>query len=143
MTTSRRAVGWAVLGAVTALLLPACLTAPVRPSVMVLPGSGKSIEQFQVDDLACQQWATQQTASARSAADASGGSAQGRYDIAYMQCMFAKGHRIPVRRGSPPPATSPEPPAAAPSSVTPPDVPPPPAGTPPRPPGQPDPPTRP
>ena len=28
---------------------------------MVLPGSGKSFEQFQADDAVCQQWAYQQT----------------------------------------------------------------------------------
>ena len=31
-------------------LLGACATVPTGPSVMVLPGSGKSFEQFQVDD---------------------------------------------------------------------------------------------
>ena len=140
MNASRRAVGRAALGALAAFLLTACETAPVRPSVMVLPGSGKSIEQFQVDDMACRQWATQQTENVTGAADA----AQRRYDIAYMQCMFAKGHRIPVKRTSPPQPTSPGSPPAAPNPVTPPDMPPPPAGTPPPPPpGQLDLPTRP
>ena len=59
-------------------------------------------------------------------------SAQWRYDIAYMQCMYAKGNQVPVPRGSQPAYTSavvPPPPPPPPS-----DVPPPPAGTPPPPP---------
>jgi hypothetical protein len=66
------------------------------------------------------------------------GSLQRRYDSAYTQCMFAKGHQVPVARGSqpsyasqpgvaPPPPPPPPPPAAKP-------IPPPPAGTPPPPP---------
>ncbi len=46
------------------ILLPflgACATIPAGPSVMVLPGGGKSFEQFQADDTICRQWATQQT----------------------------------------------------------------------------------
>jgi Glycine-zipper domain len=73
---------------------------------------------------------------------------QGRYDAGYMQCMYAKGHQIPVARGaltsprvapaaarSAPPPPPPPPPA---SSVTPSNAaaapPPPPAGAPPPPP---------
>ena len=41
-------------------LLSGCATIPHGPSVMVLPGSGKSFEQFQVDDAVCRQWASQQ-----------------------------------------------------------------------------------
>jgi hypothetical protein len=41
--------------------LGACATVPAGPSVMVLPGAGKSFEQFQVDDAACRQWGYQQT----------------------------------------------------------------------------------
>jgi OmpA family protein len=43
------------------LLLTACATVPTGPSVMVLPGNGKSFEQFQADDAVCRQWALQQT----------------------------------------------------------------------------------
>ncbi|MGH7392840.1 MAG: glycine zipper family protein, partial [Candidatus Rokuibacteriota bacterium] len=43
------------------LLLGACATVPVGPSVMVLPGTGKNFDQFQVDDAVCRQWAAQQT----------------------------------------------------------------------------------
>ena len=43
------------------LLTTACATVPTGPSVMVLPGTGKSFDQFQVDDATCRQWAAQQT----------------------------------------------------------------------------------
>jgi hypothetical protein len=39
------------------LLLGACTTVPLGPSVMVLPGTGKPFEQFQSDDAVCRQWA--------------------------------------------------------------------------------------
>jgi len=41
-------------------MLGACATIPTGPSVMVLPGFGKSFEQFQGDDAICRQWASQQ-----------------------------------------------------------------------------------
>lgn len=73
-----------------------------------------------------------------SAANASAYDAQRRYDHAYIQCMYAKGHRVPVpggystRRYSAPPAyVSPPPPAAPPPAYT---IPPPPPGAPPGPP---------
>src|ERR1700693_1519482 len=37
--------------------LGACATVPTGPSVMVLPGGGKSFEQFQADDALCRPWA--------------------------------------------------------------------------------------
>lgn len=43
-----------------ALSLGACATMPTGPSVMVLPGAGKSFEAFQTDDFICRQWASQQ-----------------------------------------------------------------------------------
>jgi hypothetical protein len=43
------------------LLTTACASVPTGPSVMVLPGTGKNFEQFQVDDAVCRQWAAQQT----------------------------------------------------------------------------------
>jgi hypothetical protein len=57
---------------------------------------------------------------------------QHRYDVAYMQCMYAKGNQIPVPRGSQRPATY-GPPRAA--RVSPGEIPPPPRrGMPPPPP---------
>lgn len=131
-------------------VLPACATLPTGPSVMVLPGTGKSFDQFRMDDYSCRQFAyeqvggvTGQKAAQKSAvtsaavgtalgavAGAAIGSASGhmgegmaigagsglllgsasgagyaegsyyenqrRYDHAYVQCMYAKGNRVPV-----------------------------------------------
>ena len=57
-------------------------------------------------------------------------SVQRRYDIAYMQCMYAKGNQIPISRAPQPAYTSVAPPPPPP----PPGVPPPPTGPPPPPP---------
>jgi len=40
-----------------ALALTACATAPTGPSVAVMPGSGKTFEQFNADDAVCRQYA--------------------------------------------------------------------------------------
>jgi hypothetical protein len=69
-------------------------------------------------------------------------SVQQRYDMTYMQCMYANGNQIPVSRGSLPgytaQQTAPPPPAPPPGAAPPPPgapaPPPPPAGTPPPPP---------
>src|SRR5918996_1503235 len=42
------------------LLTGACATVPAGPSVMALPGKGRSFDAFQGDDLVCRQWASQQ-----------------------------------------------------------------------------------
>ncbi len=146
------------------LLVGACTTMPTGPGVLVLPGTGKSFDQFRADDFECRQFASgqvggstaEQTATdstLRSAAlgtavgaiagaamdgrsgagvgagtglligtlagtgagNASGYSMQRRYDFGYQQCMYAKGHKVPVagRLMSPPPpgaSASPPPP---------------------------------
>jgi hypothetical protein len=132
----------------TFFVLAGCATLPTGPSVMVMPGTGKSFEQFQADDSVCRQWAGQQTglapqeianqntatgatvgtligaglgaaigavsgnpgigaaigagsgllvgtSSGANAGQVSGWEAQRRYDIAYQQCMYAKGNQIP------------------------------------------------
>lgn len=43
------------------LVLASCAAPPPGPSVMVLPGQGKSFDQFQRDDAMCRQYADQQT----------------------------------------------------------------------------------
>lgn len=49
-----------------------CATMPTGPSVLVLPSRGKPIERFQAEDVACRQWAAQQTGiSAQDTADRS------------------------------------------------------------------------
>jgi outer membrane lipoprotein SlyB len=60
-----------LLGA--SLLLCGCVSIPAGPSVMVLPGSRTSFEQFQMDDAACRSFAFQQSgAPAQQAAQESG-----------------------------------------------------------------------
>ena len=53
-----------ILVALTALsatlLLGACVSMPTGPGVMVLPGSGKSFDQFRADDMDCRQFASSQ-----------------------------------------------------------------------------------
>jgi hypothetical protein len=67
-------------------LLAGCASTPDGPSVLVLPGSGKSLDVFRTDDAECRRYAGTQ---------ASGGP-QPRYDFAYQQCMYARGHKVPV-----------------------------------------------
>lgn len=164
-------------------LLAGCATPPPSgPSVMVLPGSGKSFDQFRYDDYECRQYSSTQTggttaqeASVNSgvksaaigtavgaaagglmggnsgagvgagvglaagalagtgAAESSAYSLQRRYDIAYQQCMYAKGHQIPMAASRYTPRAG-NPRRAAPPPPPPPGTPPPPAGTPPPPP---------
>lgn len=130
--------------------LTSCATFPTGPSVMSLPGTGKSFEQFRADDAVCRQFAYEQVGGVTgqqaaqssavtsavvgtvigAAAGAAIGSASGdmgagaaigagsglllgsaagsgyasgsyyenqrRYDNAYIQCMYAKGNRVPV-----------------------------------------------
>ena len=113
---------------VATVLLAGCASAPTGPSVMVLPAANKSMEQFQADDARCRQ------AAAGELQRDKGGqvSAQKRYDMAYLQCMYAQGNQIPVSR----PGYS-TPGGSAPSTSTTVSPPPPPSGTPPPPPSSP------
>ena len=126
-------------------LLAACVSLPNSPSIMVLPGTNKSFEQFRYDDYDCRRFAYEQiggitprdasvssgveSAAVGAALGAAAGAALGggegaaigagtgllagglagsgtartsgyeaqyRYDINYIQCMYAKGHRVPV-----------------------------------------------
>jgi hypothetical protein len=175
---------------VVALLATGCASVPTGPSVMVMPGTGKSFEAFQVDDAVCRQWAAEQsgspgkasaqstvsgaaigtvvgaaagaalgaaagnpaigaaacagtgllggTAIGASRADEYGGSVQRRYDMAYTQCMYAKGNQVPMARGAriqqPAAPPAPPPPPPPPPAAVPPGTPPPPPGPPPPPP---------
>jgi len=167
------------------LILGACTTIPTGPSVMAMPGTGKSFDQFRADDADCRQFALGQaggatanetavesgvksaalgaavgalagaamgghqgagvgagvgllagTAAGASAGQASGYGSQRRYDNAYVQCMYAKGDRVPVSgrmtSGSAQTFNPPPPPASA---YAPPPPPPPPGYPPPPPPG--------
>jgi Glycine-zipper domain len=67
------------------MLLGACATAPSGPAVTVLPGTGKNLQAFQEDGLACQQYAqavlggtnATQAANDRAASNAVAGTALG------------------------------------------------------------------
>ena len=85
------------------LTLTACAGVPTGPSVMVLAGKGKTLEQFQTDDGVCRQVAAQEIQSTKR----SEMPAQRRYDMAYMQCMYAKGHELRVPGVAGEPATNP------------------------------------
>jgi hypothetical protein len=101
---------WA-LTVVAGLLLAGCASVPSGPSVMALPGSAKSADEFRADDAACRRIA---------AADAKA-TKQWRYDMTYLQCMYTRGDQIPVSSGTFAPAQgSPgsSRPAAAPASPT-------------------------
>lgn len=165
-----------IIGAAACLLLVACASAPTAPSVMVLPGSGRSFDSFRADDGTCRRYAFEQTggtsaqqrgreaavtsAAVGTAVGAVAGAAIGgqqgaavgagsglivgsavgvdsaqqagtgtqrQYDNAYIQCMYAKGHRVPV------PAHMASSYGTA-TAAVPAGTPPPPAGTPPAPP---------
>jgi len=134
-----------VFSATAILAVTGCVSLPNGPSVMVLPGTGLSFEQFRNDDAICQQYAFYQvggttanqagmnsgvtSAAVGTALGAAAGAAIGggngaaigagsglvagsivgtgaasssmyadqqRYDAAYIQCMYAKGHQVPV-----------------------------------------------
>lgn len=126
-------------------VLNACTSVPTGPSMLALPGTGKSFNQFRFDEADCSRYASAQVdgrtvneAAADSgvksavvgtaigatagallgghngagvgagsglligsmagvgAGESSGFNLQQRYDFAYHQCMYAKGHRVPV-----------------------------------------------
>ena len=122
------------------LLLNACAILPDGPTVVALPGTGLSLESFQNDDLSCQAFALGQISNSTTPTSGSGPSRswysnQQRYDINYIQCMYAKGHRVPVNGQFSPNIAPPPPLLSNPvgSGVA---IPPPPAGSPPPPPPQ-------
>ncbi|NBS97143.1 MAG: hypothetical protein EBT08_13530 [Betaproteobacteria bacterium] len=122
-----------------------CALAPRGPSMLALPGTGKSFETFQIDDSNCRGYASAQTggvdanqaaadSAVRSAAlgtvigavagaaiggnrgvgagagtgllfgtmagagagETSARGSQRSYDHAYIQCMYAQGHQVPI-----------------------------------------------
>jgi hypothetical protein len=76
------------------LLLSACGSTPVYgPGVLVLPGTGKSFDEFRSDEHDCRGYAQGQV---NDQDQDSAGRLQQRYDHAFLQCMYAMGHKIPV-----------------------------------------------
>ncbi len=128
------------------LLLSGCVSYPNAPSIMALPGSGMSFDQFRRDDDLCRQYANWQVGGANAPAQAAADNAvssaivgtvigaalgaavgggegaaigagagllsgalmasdasyagvdgsQQQLDTSYIQCMYAKGHQVPV-----------------------------------------------
>ncbi|MGH8549423.1 MAG: hypothetical protein ACRERU_12660 [Methylococcales bacterium] len=78
-----------------AFVLCSCSTLPGGPSVLVLPGTGKDLSEFRNDDVGCRQLAHGQIARMVEEPD-SDEEGQPDYDIVYVQCMYGKGHRVPV-----------------------------------------------
>ena len=168
------------------LLITSCASLPNSPSVMVLPGTGMSFDQFRNDDALCRQYAYLQVggvnapqfpsnntitgaavgtavggvtgAAIGEGSDAAIGSSSGfvaggligansvdygsyyadqqRYDYAFLQCMYANGHQVPVSgqfSGAVLPQSYPTQTGAAPTFGS---IPPPPPGTPPPPPSR-------
>jgi hypothetical protein len=122
----RRALAFGAL-----LLLAACGSTPLYgPGVLVLPGTGKSFDQFRSDEHECRGYAQAQL---NDQEEDSAGPLQQRYDRAFVQCMYAKGHKIPVSRSysdstgsaqsagvtARPPPPPPPPPAQPPTEATP------------------------
>lgn len=130
-----------VIASSVLVLLGGCASVPTAPSVMALPGTGRSFSDFRADDAQCRQYAYQQvggppaedpgvrsavvgTAVGALAGAAVGGQqgagvgagvgllfgsavgaenaqsynygSQRQYDNAYVQCMYARGHKVPV-----------------------------------------------
>lgn len=160
-----------LLPIIMAIGLAGCASIPTGPTVMVLPGLDRTLEQFRRDDLFCRQWSAEQVGPATAseqvpAAPAAGmvgvagtgaaigatvdnssaeavvgagnglvggtavgldasraevGSVQWRYDVAYEQCMYAKGHRIPIVMQAPPQVSGipPAPPPPPDGAITP------------------------
>lgn len=119
-----RRTGFLALIAVM-LASAACASTPTGPSVLVLPGTGKSHDQFRVEDAQCRERAARElhTTERGTVSD------QNRYNMVYVQCMYAQGNQVPVPGHGWRSPTSEATPAARP-----PGVPPPPEGVPPSPP---------
>lgn len=81
-----------------ALLVAGCAGIPTEPSLLALPGTGKSLNDFRSSDAQCRQYASQQiiVATGPDTVRVGGYGAQSRYDNAYVQCMYAAGHKVPV-----------------------------------------------
>jgi len=79
----------------TTFFLTACSTVPSGPSALVLPGQNKDQQQFRNDDASCRKLAHSQLLAAPHQPQ-SLGEGQLHFDIYYLQCMYGKGHLIPV-----------------------------------------------
>lgn len=78
-----------------ALTLTSCSTVPSGPSALVLPSTQKNQSQFRADDTECRKFAHTQLATTPDQPH-SLEEGQLHFDIDYLQCMYGKGHLIPV-----------------------------------------------
>jgi hypothetical protein len=114
-------------------LLSACSSAPTYgPSMLVLPGTNKTFDHFRLDEQDCRAHAQSQITKS-GAEQESAGTPQQRYDRSFLQCMYAKGHKVPLTGRVSDYIDSTSTRSAAPASSTPARSapPPPPAGQPP------------
>ncbi|HEV3104725.1 MAG TPA: hypothetical protein VGZ01_03425 [Trinickia sp.] len=74
VTHAKRRAVWLPIGVLVGLA--GCSTVPSGPSVLVLPGSGKTFDQFRADDASCRQYAYAQVGGV-STNEATAGSALG------------------------------------------------------------------
>ena len=84
--------------------------------MLALPAVGKPMDVFQTDEVGCRSYAQQQISVApeQQAGTASWISFQTRYDMAYVQCMYAKGNTVPGVMVTPGPSVAPPPPPSTP-----------------------------
>src|SRR6059058_2375884 len=66
MMMTKRTIIATVAGAA---LLSGCVTAPMGPTIPVMPGPNKSLEAFQADEATCEQYASQRVAGGAEAAN--------------------------------------------------------------------------
>ena len=77
MTMTKKTMTRSALTVAALTALAGCATVPTGPTYSAMPGSRKSIDQFQIDDASCRQYAVQVTGTTpnQAAADAGVGSA--------------------------------------------------------------------
>ncbi|MEY4683559.1 MAG: hypothetical protein RLZ25_18 [Pseudomonadota bacterium] len=77
------------------MLLVGCSTVPSGPSALALPGDKATESQFRKDEKACRTFAHEELLGC-SHKPKSLEEAQLHFDINYLQCMYTKGHLIPI-----------------------------------------------
>ena len=77
------------------VVLSACSTIPSGPSALALPGEKVSESQFRKDEKSCRTFAHEELLGSIHKPQ-SIEEAQLHFDINYLQCMYTKGHLIPI-----------------------------------------------
>lgn len=84
-----------ILALACAASVAACTTIPSGPSVLVLPAAHAGEARFRADETACRRFAHAQLLNTPHPPH-SLEEGQLHFDISYLQCMYGKGHQIPV-----------------------------------------------